>query len=98
MTIPPNPLPQPTNINPPVLPDDSVHVEWDVPQKFPQEYVIGVQKGEYHIWIIGSLKYADRFGWLGGGQVGFCFYYDPSRGRGVDSFYRCHDPRYEYAN
>jgi hypothetical protein len=99
MTVPPNAVPKLTDIKPPILPDDSAHVEWDIPQKFPQEYVDGINtKGDYHIWIVGVVKYTDRFGWLGGGEIGFCFYYDPTRGRGVDSFYRCHDYRYEYAN
>ena len=98
MTVPPDAKPQLTDIKPPILPDDTARVEWDIPQKFPQEYINGVTRGEYHIWVVGSVKYSDRFGWLGGGETGFCFYYDPSRGRGADSFYRCHSPKYEYAN
>jgi hypothetical protein len=98
MTVPPNAIPRLTDVKPPILPDDTAHVELDIPQKFPTEYIDGINKGEYHIWIIGTVKYSDRFGWLGGGETGFCFYYDPSRGRGVDSFYRCHDARYEFAN
>src|ERR1700738_4060520 len=49
MTVPPDAKPQLTDIKPPILPDDTVHVEWDIPQKFPQEYINGVNKGEYHI-------------------------------------------------
>ena len=97
MTVPENAAPQLTNVKPPILPEDSAHVELDVPIKFSQDYINGINKGEYHIWIVGVVKYSSRF-WFGGGKSGFCFYYDPSRGRGVDSFYRCHDPRYEYAD
>jgi hypothetical protein len=84
------------NMHPTIHPGVPIHNETDIPQKFPADYVNGVNKGEYHIWVIGSLRWHDHFGWFGGGETGFCFYYDPSRGRGVDSFYRCHDPRYEY--
>ena len=97
MTIPDQAKPQLVpRMRPTVAPGVPIHVEMDIPEKFPPEYIDGVNKGEYHIWVIGSIRYADSFGWLGGGETGFCFYYDPSRGRGVDSFYRCHDPRYEY--
>ncbi len=88
---------EPMNMHPPVAPDVPVHIEIDVPTDFPKEIIDLINRGRYHIWIIGSVEYGDRFKWFGGGKTGFCFYYDPSRGRGADSFYRCHDPRYEYA-
>jgi hypothetical protein len=97
MTVPDEARPRVMpNMRPTVHPGVPIHIEADIPQKFPPDYVVGVNKGDYHIWVIGSLRWHDHFGWFGGGETGFCFYYDPSRGRGVDSFYRCHDPRYEY--
>jgi hypothetical protein len=83
-------------MRPVVSPGIPAHVEMDIPEKIPADYIDRINGGSYHIWVILSLIWSDHFGWFGGGKSGYCFYYDPSRGRGVDSFYRCHDPRYEY--
>lgn len=98
VAIPDNVIPpSPTQyLYTPVYHDVPAHFEADMPRKFSQEEIDVINKGQHTIWIVGTITYGDRFGWLGGGEIGFCFYYDPSRGRGVDSFYRCHDPRYEY--
>jgi len=79
-----------------VSPGEVRHIELDF-GKPPDLDSAMVNNGTLRLWILGSIVYSNRLSFLAGtNKTGFCFFYDPSRGRGSDSFYHCQRPEYEY--